>query len=495
MYLLDLPAELIQRIIKETIPETFETVRLVCRTLNGAASLFLKQYLERRLRFRHIVIPGETHHHRVNSDNNAAATSFTSMDELLWCIAQDPVIARYIQTADFKGHRDQNTDLAAYEVNDQVRDLVHQSPYLSEAGVDPDAWLSHMSLTHDREGYIQIFLLTLLPNVTTLAPGRFWSDWFEDKIAHPKRRVMDAIVRKANSASINGASLSKLENLHPWAGSGYEDERWSLTACSHFMALNSLRNLHAGSVIARDDGYTGIPFRPLYGSFSPNLETIELFSSVMGRAEIVTLLQRTRNLQHFRLAHETKWHGCGYNWDVGASIAAIQDWVGNSLEELSITIEGFDINSEGTTLTDMTGFRKLKTLEIDLCLLCGPAYNKKTARPEEDDDDPPSGEPAMIRLIDVLPPTIESVSIHNLGLVMDEGQRKVLRKLIEGLDVNNCEQLPNLKSVLFVKKAAPREPLALFKEVTDAGCGIISKLEASPAWSLGFKERFGVPSS
>ncbi|KAI0470496.1 hypothetical protein GGR56DRAFT_660605 [Xylariaceae sp. FL0804] len=541
MPLISLPLELILRIVREIIPEDFENVRLTCRTLNAAADMFLEEYLRRRRRFRHIALPddpavevppdagpeasagdgGGDGDGDGNRDATTRATSIRSMNELLRCIARDPTVARYIQTANFKGPNEGDDwrfgRLQLGIDDDPVRELVRESSHLREAGVDPDAWLSCMTSV-DGQGYVQIFLLTLLPNVTTLTPSHSWDDWLQDRDAGdggddrnpdlPKRRVMEAIVRAANSPA-SDASLSKLRTIRAWAGSGY-DQRGLLNSCAHFLAIDSLRSLHAGSVIGLEDGYTGTGFEPLYDRFSPNLETIELFASLIGRVSLRRLLSRTPNLKHFRFAHQTKWHGCGWNWDAGAAVAIIQECVGDSLESLQICLMDNAIDNGGTTLTDMSGFRSLKTFEINFDLLCGPAYDKDAVREPvefegDDDEEPPFGDPTMVRLVDLLPPSIERVGIYNFALNMygepPETTRvaslEVARRLFDGLTIGHCDRLPHLQEVRLEPNCYVEHHdlvRATLDEVSKSGCTLSSpKSENSwPDFALSFHDRFGV---
>ncbi|CAJ2509831.1 Uu.00g057310.m01.CDS01 [Anthostomella pinea] len=520
MSLLDLPSELLQQIVKETVPEDFEHVGLTCKTLNAAGAVFLDEYRQRRRRFRHFAFS-----HQEGTDGESqvdAATGATEGDagsinwdaatkatgfiirttrELVEYIARDPIIGRYIQTADLKNsHSDQlaDWDHDAHDhvkIDDQVWDLVRESAYVREAGVDPTDMLFHGCA----EGYYQVLLMSLLPNTTALAPGRQWSELMDNGIVNSGSmgRFMEVIVRKANSPASTGASLSKLEFVYPWMGSGYE-ERGSLSSCTPFLALDSLRGLYAGSVIGRDDGYTGYAFEPGYDTYSAKLETIELFASIIGAVELRELLSRTPSLKHFRFAHETKYHGCGWNWDIGASIAVVQDCVGGTLEDLAVTLMGDGLNNSGTTLTDMTGFRKLKMLELDYVMLVGPAYDKERAEadPADNDNEPPWGPPAMVRLVDLLPESIENVNIYvGPGFFTDEKYIQAARKLFDGLNVKSpCARLPHLKEVRYVPKAEPKHPdiAELLDEVKGTGCTVTEKNRAMPKFASSFCERFGV---
>lgn len=97
MVLLDLPDEILLDIIKETIPEHFEDFALSCKATYRICGQFLLNHNRLRKRFRHFsydradcVLNGE--------DDIACYSPF----QLLTRIADDPIISRYIVSADFR---------------------------------------------------------------------------------------------------------------------------------------------------------------------------------------------------------------------------------------------------------------------------------------------------------------------------------------------------------------------------------------------------------
>ncbi|EON96232.1 putative f-box domain protein [Phaeoacremonium minimum UCRPA7] len=527
MALLSLPTELIQRIVHETIPEDFEHVVLACKQLHVASSVFLQQYNLRRKRYRHFSLSifriattsrsGRDRTGVVHWDTVTEATGIKikSVPDLLLHIAEDPVIARYIQTLNIKDdnyyHDPLRKDLddAGGTFYPHVKDnpgplceLVRHSPYLREAGVDLEKWITRMIDDEWMTKYMDsnaardtALLLTLLPNVTELAPDQDWGR-IPDSHKDPELwQVLDVIVRWANDKSLPSASLSRLEVVKPSVGIGYERRR-GLSSSAPFLALNSVREFYAGSCIFYADGYTGFPFDPRYETYGANLEKIELVGSVARFRELGELLSRAPQLRCFHFAYETKWHGCGHNWNVGAFINAIQENVGDTLEELSITILHC-YGGRGTTLDDMTGFKRLKALELDVNMLMAPAFNKFSKNEEWLDEEGPPGDAAMPRLVDMLPSSIEAVRLFNQEY--NEKQMECVRALFKGLQEEQSMKLPHLQLVELVSPETETETsvdaLQTLAAVRDAGGKVVLRTNARachPQFAVTFLERFGV---
>lgn len=527
MAFLNLPTELIQRVIQEAIPEDFENVVLTCKQLHEASSIFLQQHNLRRRRYRHFSISqyhiepaprrGRAGTRVVSWDAVTEATGITvkSIPDLLMHIAEAPIIARYIRTLDIKHDnyyhdpRGKNLQTPDEDYYPHVKDnaegvcrLLRESPYLREAGVDLDRWIARMISHEWMDEYMEnnsardtVFLLSLLPNVTVLTPDADWGRLPDRKSDPELWRVLDVIVRWANDKSRPSAALSRVEVVKPSVGIGYECRR-GLSSSAPLLALDSVRDFYAGSCIFYDDGYTGFPFAPRYEVYGANLEKIELVGSVGRFRELGELLSRTPKLKCFHFAYETKWHGCGHNWNVGAFMNAIQEEVGDTLEELSVTILQC-YGGLGTTLDFMKGFEKLRTLELDVDMLMAPAYDKGSQNEEWLDEEGPPGDPAMPRLVDMLPASIETVRLFNR--LYDEDQVQCMRALFDGLEKGSGSRLPHLEHVELVTPETDsdtsEDALRVLEAVKGAGGAVVLEQAARachPSFANTFLERFGV---
>jgi hypothetical protein len=229
MALLNLPTEILSRIIKETIPESFENLAVTCITAYNASQYFLPKHNKFRRRYRNFAYGSA----QELQDGRTCATSL----QLIHGIAEEPVIARYIVSADFKN--DQlpeevetcRAQIQQITASPYVLQLLKNSSYLQSAGVDPSTVLHHLISQHKPAGTASLaatFLLTLLPNVTTLALPKNWEEserllYDAPTVEKPLevRDLLDEIVERANDPSDSTAGLSKLTSILPSTAWGY----------------------------------------------------------------------------------------------------------------------------------------------------------------------------------------------------------------------------------------------------------------------------------
>ncbi|KAL3298217.1 secreted protein [Colletotrichum asianum] len=507
MALLGLPLELLQRIIKETIPESIENVAVTCTSLHNASKIYLGEHNRLRKRYKHFsyskytvlsqrgyvkvsVIfssrcspvdrrPRHTWKGHWDPVTQETGIELQGATELITEIVRNPVIPRYIETADLKGNvgmTDAPDDLVDEhpalhpifprikdgDIIDRVRNLLNDSPYLAEAGVDSEAWLSGM--LDDTSGHAEVLLLTLLTNVRELALPQSWDHIpgrnsghlrYGEETPRSDRKtiwpVLDALVRRANDPTISEAGLSKLEVYRPFTGTGYEC-RNEMTVNTPFLAIKSVRQAYIGGCIALDDGYTGMPFDPEYPEYSPRLERLDLVGCTFGPEEMRELLLRLPNLKRLHFAYETKWHGCGHNLDAGAMMNAIMECAGETLEELSMWMM-VHYGTAGRTLVDMNGFKQLKSLHIDGLILMGPEFDKANEEYEIADaaDVCPLDEMAAPRALDLLPPSLEKFQNEPVGDRSRDSSdqlKKCLAALFDGFEEGRGERLPNLQEIV-----------------------------------------------
>jgi hypothetical protein len=90
MMFMQLPIELLDRIIQHTLPEGFESVALTCKRIYGQCITFIAHHNELRSRFR-------TFEYYLRP----YGLNLTSASDMLLRIAAEPVVARYIRSATF----------------------------------------------------------------------------------------------------------------------------------------------------------------------------------------------------------------------------------------------------------------------------------------------------------------------------------------------------------------------------------------------------------
>ncbi|OQE14826.1 hypothetical protein PENFLA_c035G08889 [Penicillium flavigenum] len=468
--LLGLPLELLVHIVQETIPVDFEATALSCKTLFAASTPFRAQYATRRKRFRNFTFSRKSEEKPQGAGESDSGEYWDEITQktgirvmttrqLLENIALDHSVAQYIQSIDLTGSADAEEEededvinsLEA-EVPETLRSLVLTSPFIEAVSGDVDDWIKGIrsSMIH-----ADVFLLTLLSQVRKVALHPRWDELDPLGTRHmwlgtnePLWPVLKLITHRANRLEeFPDAPLSLLSAVQPSRDIGYE-EKSPLTPFVPFLAINSVSEVSLRSCILKDDGYTGIAFDPMVECYSTNLRKLTLESSVAGPEELSQLLTRIPNLEIFEFSHETKWHGCGYNWNIGAFLDTVQIVCAKTLRELSVTVLDHWGN-KGATLMNMTRFQKLAVLELDVDMLCGPAYDP-SMRDLEWDEFESVGSPAWPRLTDMLPASIERFSLY-LNTFGDDHLR-CISHLIEGLSDARATRLAHLNELfLFVR--------------------------------------------
>lgn len=462
--LLGLPLELLIQIVQETIPADFEAAALSCTTLFAASAPFRAQYTTRRKRFRNFIFSRKVKENLEGAEESESGEYWDEITqdtgirirttrELLEQIALDHSLAQYIQSIDLRqsiglSDRDDQEELEEVmnslkvEIPETLKNLVLTSPFIEAFGGDPEDWIGEIQFSTIEA---DVFLLTLLSQLRQVALHPRWDELnpFDTRNALINERlwpVLKLIAYRANHLEeFPDAPLSMLSVVQPSRDIGLE-ERSPLTPFVPFLAINSVSDVSLRSCIFNDDGYTGIAFDPMVECYSTNLRKLTLESCVAGPEELSQLLSRIPNLEIFEFSHETKWHGCGHNWNIGAFLDTVQNICAKTLKKLSVRIihQG---GNKGATLVDMTRFRKLAVLELDVDMLCGPPYDP-SMRDLEWDEFESAGSPAWPKLTDMLPASIEWFHLY-LNTFNDD-HLNCISHLIEGLSDARVTKLPHL---------------------------------------------------
>ena len=549
--ILDLPIECLQKILQQTLPEGFESASLSCKAMHAASAYFIEGHNLRKRRFGNFLWSEARPEgkHKVDStqpvpdewwDKASQESGYIipGPRELLEAIAEEPLVGRYIRTikmADSSSmyyYYDDEDDedylywtLPQTPISDRLREFVRASPDIAAVGGDPEVWIHAFDTggaERDASGHCYVneydddenfrlkwyesFLLTLLPNVTTIQLPEWWYyGFFSDEGEHYRREFMplrEHIVKRANDSSIPDASLSHLSVILPVKGHGYECKE-SLEIHALFNGIQSLRELYHGGVVALDDVYTGIEFNPTDHEWSRHIEIIELVGVVIGESELdrlLSLANKGSTLRVFHLGYEVKYHGCGLYWDAGALLAVVQRHCADSLEELMVTqISGSqDGGCCGSTLVDMTKFRKLKFIELDIEMLCGPAYDPENPVDLYNDCEN-LGDPAWPALVDLLPRSIQKVNIRVRSPMGDNTE--CITRLFMNFEAERSTKLPNLEEItLFVPdrigmtgEKASMEARAAVEFAESETCRIMrSERVGDSPFVEGFAHRFGL---
>jgi hypothetical protein len=310
-------------------------------------------------------------------------------------------------------------------------------------------------------------LLYLLPNVRELRLSPRWAECklrirFKKEPYTQHEPFLDALTRRAHDPHFEGKSLAHLETVLPFMPAGY-DVKAGFGEVGHFVLMPGVENVLLTSIVATDDGYTGIPFQwssnlPEYIS---GVRRLEFAYSAIDAKTISTILSRMPHLEVFKYDHEYKWHGCLFEWNPGTFVEAIATHCGRSITDLAIICNDVECVENG--IADFRAFRKLKTLEVDLRALCGPPVSSGQRRGCYNDLLPegstPWNEKDLPCLASMLPASIESLCILADDWDFAENSLRgssavALRALLCGFRNNTLQHLDSVLIHMFEHESA-----------------------------------------
>ncbi|KAF4631899.1 hypothetical protein G7Y89_g6237 [Cudoniella acicularis] len=475
-----LSIELIQRIIRFTIPDSFENAAATCKLLYMASRFLVDEYRKTK-RFQHFRysrhcserdylceaanLPGGVHMSCKNPQHWDEATAVSGIKianaiGLLQAIAREPDLAWHIQSLDLKDpdrhlwqaeNQPSFTQATTQDVQNLHRLYRAAMPSDSETGGEDFAlWMKHIT-----PFLADIFILNLVPNVVEIALSKSWGR--VDIVNAANLELLDAMVGRANDPTVRDAPLAQLAVVKPYVGHGW-DAHGCLTPLASFLALNSVREFYMGGVQAFSDNDTDIPFSPRHAVYGNSLKKIELNGSAVGPRALSALLSRTPQLECFHLGLESKPGEFGGRYNIGHLLAIICAHVGGSLKDLALHNNSLEIYTY--TLTNMHGFTRLQILELDINSLCGPEFSATELLPSGRFDEyfprfPADARPALPRLVDLLPPSLVafmlgfSTVLQRSPTTDNEYVFFRLPELLAGFRDERSTKLPRLSDIVF----------------------------------------------
>lgn len=352
MALIKLADELLALIVEHAIPEGFESLCLTCHKLHTLCKPSIRQYNELRSHFRNF-----NYFVKEKYPSLTIRTSF----ELIARIAKEPVVARYIEHADFRVDTRLNVGRASWrmEMNgyrpETVRDLFASSRYLS--GTEWQDYFENYERDLKDNRYCQAsasFLLTLLPNVKTVVLPLYWTHDTETE------KLVEAIVRHARQPD---ASLSSVVSLKTSAAR----QGIVLNKITPLLALPRIQKFYGPTSISHTEAPAhSSPCQSLSPSLGWTLEVAYLRGSNIDGPAMKHFLRCTPRLRTLVYSHSDKQ--LSRIWDICELVATISKEAGSHLEELSITKHDFSGKITLNT-ANMRDFPRLHKLEIPLDLV------------------------------------------------------------------------------------------------------------------------------
>jgi len=391
MMFTQLPNELLDNIIKHTLPEGFESVALTCKRIYARCTTFIGRHRELRSRF-------QTFGYYLSP----RGWNLTSASDMIMLIAAEPVVAHYIRTATFETDSSSRflrlqrpKSVPSIQDGGAVVELFANSTYLKQANLDWKEYYTMFEADVRESRYSQhgaAFLLTLLPNIEKLIIPRSW------KPNDATDKLLDAVVDKAKQSTSSLALVTRFEG----AVSLGTEERFDLRWASPFLALPHMRSFRGRSCLALEDIPRSLAFRDSH-HIAETLQAAHLVSCCIDEVGIADFLKHTPSLKTLRYWHGAKNHSPIQDWDVCKFVNAVEREARSHLVQLSVAIRELH-GSIVPGKASIRGFERLKTLEVPLELfMCNiAAAASHTTNPSEP-------------LVDLIPTSVAQLSLISKG--------------------------------------------------------------------------------
>ncbi|KAF2647592.1 hypothetical protein K491DRAFT_614371 [Lophiostoma macrostomum CBS 122681] len=424
MTLLGLADELLALIVEHAIPEGFESLRLTCHKLHTLCKPSIREHNKLRLHFRNFAYTG--------ADYAGREKKIRSSFELISRIAQEPLVARYIEHADFEADSRIPADgpfLWRMEIYgyrpETVRDLFANSRYLS--GTEWQDYFEKYERDLKDHRYCQAsasFLLTLLSNVKTVVLPRYWTHDPETE------KLLEAMVRHArqpNATPTNASLLSVTTLKFSFARQGL-----ILNKITPLLALLRIQKFYAPTSISHTEAPEhSSPCRTLSPSLGSTLEVAYFLRSNIDGPGMKHFLRCTPRLRTLVYSHSDKQFT--RIWDICELVTTIGKEAGSHLEELSITKHDFS-GKIALGTTNMRDFSRLHKLEILLDLATCVIRSVTHLEAKE-----------SIRTDSVEDADLSHVDLLICGL--PQQHVRTLETMFQGFAEKKAAQLPSLKEI------------------------------------------------
>jgi hypothetical protein len=358
MILTNLPGELLDMIIEYSQPQSFENLATTCKKVYARCAPFIKRHNKLRFRFR-------TFNYCSHPRDNVVAAS-----DLINIIAADPMVARYIRTANLvndssflKHARTRGEPPKSVPTIEEGGVTVHlfaNSTYLQRAQLDWREYYSTFAEDVREMRYSQhgsAFLLTLLEETEKLTIPYSW------KPNAATFQLLDVLVKEPGHTSSQSSGLRSVSSFHgPLSRSETED--WGLSWALPFLALPRLKSFSAPCSFAVGANSRSLAFR---GSphTANTLEIAHLGGCCIDHVGMTDFLKHTPRLKTLRYWHSTRNDYVPSDWDICKFINAVAREAGSHLIELSVNIQEL----HGALLpgkASIRSFQKLKKFEFPL---------------------------------------------------------------------------------------------------------------------------------
>ena len=438
--LLDLPNELLCKILDHIYPDDIPNFSLACRDVYFVAEDAVKLHLDREDTYEDIVLHG-CHRHKVNAHPL----------HLIKEMCMDWRVGEYVKTltieccgpcldpARFPGKEDVE-DTRRYRsekrrdnnFNQRVMSSIRH--YIEEQAVQwcmpPPSLFGVMSLCDEaergeRSAMVALLLLFFLPNLEAICLSQYARSalYLRDTILSMSKRDPQQSSR-ARKPFMSLREVDVVGSPHDLIGEDFDVLIW-------FTALPSMRRLHGDYIGGHRQPVGEWTFLP----HTSNVTEIHLSNSAIQSEHLEQLFLGIRSLERFTYHHVEQMAG-GMEFKAHKILAALLRHARHSLNFLAMFGGSDTFEEEDDGLLDLEGFQVLKEVRLNI----GIYYE---ALPYDVAPDGRRNPEDFQPFVYALPRSIETVSLcgvkefrHVAALFVDFAKNKDLR-------------LPNLKKVRF----------------------------------------------
>ncbi|KAL8845651.1 MAG: hypothetical protein Q9221_009185 [Calogaya cf. arnoldii] len=423
---MELPREIVLQVIEQVHPNDLDNIFLSCRTLFEFAKQVRKRHLEKKERYRTVIL-GDVHFttyrqfHDPNDKDNIVHPAFALRDLL----HDREAMSDYCHTLRVGGLD------ADGQLRNKMTVVITKNTVLAGHGPKfPPSSVHHLNMSSQCQeladgnyGLPYFMMFAFLEQVQVIELVRLGNFFDNDNLG-----TWNLLLETDEDTTFT-PPMGQLQDLRI-IGDQYEYGE-DLDKYSVFLKIPHLRTSYGYHVIAVGDELKYL------NTCWPILEELHFHAGAVDSGPMEYLLCGTNRLETF---YYEKDYSDDRPWAPWQFISSLRKYALETLENLTLldcpglgTDEGE--RPEETTLRD---FKTLKHAAIEFSLFVIP-YRKATAehqhhRKYESND-------RVSKLVDVLPPSLETLVLHAPGTVDD------LAAMFRDLPVLHTERLPSLWSI------------------------------------------------
>ncbi|KAK6212540.1 hypothetical protein LQW54_005124 [Pestalotiopsis sp. IQ-011] len=444
MDLLDLPPELLSRIIEITAwvtPRGYENLMLTCKTVHAHGARTLASHNANKGVWKKISF----------TDPDPWKSIGASLQ-----YAEEPAFAEYTEVADFRiigSWGVEQEDYEPYEMADPIlphelkslEDLMLHSPVLPDHIRSPTFWGEFRRLfigaAGDRtEGldrlwdWSLILLISQLKYITELTLPLSWPSKHHAQDVEPDPNIKhDKICFGAAECLMRNTHLSEpdepLKHCKILRFLGPVHHRVRLSTVSPFLALKNVEELYAIGFTAEDlDDFPSLLYQWPYPELVSPLQRLELLGCNIDARSMANLLAHTPLLIVLRYSHVahtmsfynrqqdyqsielTRHRGRGASWNAAAFVASIAKHCGHQLIELAITLAEVRMPTEtiriSNPISTMKEFACLEHAELEVAIFEDHSFEIEPTKVKWHSVNVP-------KLVEILPPSLKTLKLFD----------------------------------------------------------------------------------